>query len=937
MSDTLRRLGEAGQAVWLDFVSREFLQKGGLETLVHEDGLTGVTSNPSIFEKAMGHGTDYDSSLQAFLAKGDAEVVDVYEHLAIEDIRVAADTLRPVYDRLHAKDGYVSLEVSPYLAMDTEKTLVEARRLWKAVERPNLMIKVPGTDAGAPAIKQLIEEGINVNVTLLFSVDAYLKVAEAYIAGLEARAQAGKSVKNIASVASFFVSRIDAKIDKKIDDKLKAGAGADEATLKGLKGKVAIANAKIAYQEYLKLIDGARWKRLAALGAEPQRLLWASTGTKNPDYLDTMYIDGLIGKDTVNTVPPKTLDAFRDHGVVAETITADLDAAKKVLLDAERLGLDLDGITADLVPDGAKQFSDAADALLAAVGAKRIAWLGDKLNNAQFELPESLMKAVEAGLDVARTEAWTRRLWEGDASLWTDKDEADWQGWFAAAEGKQIDAAKIAALSKELKAEGYKHAVLLGMGGSSLGPEVLAKTLGCKGGATLHVLDSTDPAQVAAVRNAVDMKHTLFIVSSKSGSTLEPEILAAYFFEASGKSGKNFIAVTDPGSKLEAIAKKDGYRTVFYGDAKIGGRYSVLSVFGIVPLGVEGHDIKKFFDDTQPMVRACVPSAPPAINPGVYLGIVMGEAVKAGRNKLTVFASPKIASIGAWLEQLLAESTGKEGKGIVPVASEPAAAPELYGNDRLFAYLSVKGDESSDLDAKVDAIAKAGHPVVRISLAGPQLIGQEFFRWEVATAIAGAVIGIDPFDQPDVEASKLKTRALTDEFDKTGKLSEETPLATEGKLAFFADASLKPKGGLNAIVKAHLQRLQPGDYAAVLAYVERNPAHETVLEQMRVSIRDATHNATVGGFGPRFLHSTGQAYKGGPNTGVFLQITADPKQDLAIPGRKITFGAVIAAQARGDLGVLAERHRRYLRIHIGGGDVDAGLEHIARAVAAAFA
>lgn len=934
---TLRKLGEAGQAVWLDFVSREFLGQGGLEKLVREDGLTGVTSNPSIFEKAMGHGSDYDESLQAFLAKADADVVDVYEHLAIEDIRVAADTLRPVYDRLHAKDGYVSLEVSPYLAMDTEKTLVEARRLWKAVDRPNLMIKVPGTDAGAPAIRQLIAEGINVNVTLLFSVDAYLKVAEAYVAGLEARAAAGKSVQGIASVASFFVSRIDVQIDKKIADQLKAGAGANAATLKGLQGKVAIANAKIAYQEYLKLIAGARWQRLAQLGAAPQRLLWASTGTKNPDYPDTIYIDALIGEDTVNTMPPKTMDAFRDHGVVAETITADLDGAKKVLADAQRLGLDLDGVTGSLVPDGAVQFSDAADALLAAVGAKRNTFLGDRLNRATMALPASLKQAVEAGLETARKDGWARRIWEGDASLWTGKDEADWQGWFAAAEGKQIDAAKIAALSKDLKAEGYKYAVLLGMGGSSLGPEVLAKTLGSHGGLRLLVLDSTDPAQVAAVRDAVDLKHTLFIVSSKSGSTLEPEILASYFFEASGKSGKHFIAVTDPGSKLEAAAKKDGYRAVFHGDAKIGGRYSVLSVFGIVPLGVEGHDVDRFFVDTRPMVRACGASAPPQINPGVHLGIVIGEAVKAGRNKLTVFASPKIASIGAWLEQLLAESTGKEGKGIVPVDKEPIAAPAFYDNDRLFAYLCVKGDASAELDAKVDALAEAGHPVVRIVLSDPHLIGQEFFRWEVATAVAGAVIGIDPFDQPDVEASKLKTRALTDAFDRTGKLSDETPMAQDGDLAFFADRSLTADGSLDSIVKAHLQRLAPGDYAAVLAYVERNPEHEAVLARMRVAIRDATHNATVGGFGPRFLHSTGQAYKGGPNTGVFLQITADPKHDLAIPGRKITFGSVIAAQARGDLGVLAERDRRYLRIHIAGGDVDAGLERIARAVAAAFA
>jgi transaldolase/glucose-6-phosphate isomerase len=934
----LGRLAEAGQAIWLDFLSREFLAAGGLDKLVREDSLTGVTSNPSIFEKAMGHGAAYDEQLHAILYQADAEPGDVYERLAVHDIQTAADALRPVYDRLQGKDGYVSLEVSPYLAYDTEGTLAEARRLWQAVDRPNLMIKVPGTPAGVPAIRQLIEDGINVNVTLLFSRQAYREVALAYIEGLEARARAGKPVDRLASVASFFVSRIDTRIDKQIDDASQR-PGADSKSLNALKGKVAIANAKLAYQDYLALVGEDRWKALAQRGAQPQRLLWASTGTKNPAYPPTLYIDELIGPDTVNTMPAGTMDAFRDGGTVTPSLTSDIDAARRVLDDAQRLGLDLDAVTRELVEDGTRQFSDAFDALLGAVGAKRLAYLGDQINGVAYELPGALSEAVERTLDRARADGWARRLWQGDASLWTGQQEDRWVGWLAAGQGRQIDADAIATLARDLQGERYAHAVLLGMGGSSLGPEVLAHTLGEAGqGLALHALDSTSPDEICAVERGIDIARTLFIVSSKSGSTLEPEILNAHFHAAAvaalgaDQAGRHFIAITDPGSKLEAAARQAGYRAIFHGDPAIGGRYSVLSVFGMVPLGVMGHNVASFMDNTQPMVRACGPSSPPAINPGLRLGAILGEAAKAGRDKVTIFASPTVASIGSWLEQLLAESTGKQGKGIVPVDLEPIGAPDVYGQDRIFAYVRCATDDTSQVDAKVQALAAAGHPVIRITLPRATAIGQEFFRWEIATAIAGAVIGIDPFDQPDVEASKVKTRALTDAYEETGKLPPETPIAEDGELAFFGDAALAGDGTVEGVVGAHLARLRPGDYAAVLAYIARNAAHERQLAALRTALRDRRKVATVGGFGPRFLHSTGQAYKGGPNSGVFLQITADPAHDLQVPGRKISFGTVQAAQALGDLQVLAERGRRYLRVHIRGGDVEAGLARLAKAV-----
>jgi transaldolase/glucose-6-phosphate isomerase len=944
MSDTIQnKLGQlagAGQAIWLDFLSREFLDQGGLAKLVQEDSLTGVTSNPSIFEKAIGHGSAYDGAMKAFLDKSDADAGDVYEYLAVRDIQAAADVLKPVYDKLKGKDGYVSLEVSPYLAYDTEGTLAEARRLWRAVNRPNIMIKVPGTAQGVPAIRELIEDGINVNITLLFSRQAYKQVADAYIDGLEARVKAGKDIGMLASVASFFVSRIDARIDKKIDDRIKAGDG-DAQALSALKGKVAIANAKLAYQDYQQFIADDRWKALAARGARPQRLLWASTGTKNPDYPPTLYIDTLIGADTVNTMPAATMDAFRKSGVIAPALTQDVTGAQHVIDETQRLDLRLDDVTAELVDDGTRQFSDAFDALLGAVAAKRIAYLDKRLDSATFELPKPLADAVDKALDQARREGWARRLWQGDASLWTNRQEDRWVGWLAAGQGRQIDAAAIAALAREVAADGYTHAVLLGMGGSSLGPEVLAQTLGKAGkGLSVHALDSTSPDEIGAVEQAIDIARTLFIVSSKSGSTLEPEILDAYFHAATAaavgpdQAGRHFVAVTDPGSKLEAAAGKAGFRAIFHGDPAIGGRYSVLSVFGMVPLGVMGHDVAAFMETTLPMVRACGPSSPPQANPGFHLGAVIGESVKAGRDKLTIFASSSVGSVGAWLEQLLAESTGKQGKGIVPVDLEPIGAPQDYGQDRLFAYLYCEGDDAGELDAKVKALAAAGHPVVRITLPRPEAIGQEFFRWEIATAVAGAIIGIDPFDQPDVEASKIKTRALTDAYEKTGQLVPETAIAQDGDLQFYGDAALKADGTLDGVLRAHLARLGAGDYAAVLAYVARNPAHQKQLVALRKTLRDRRKVATVGGFGPRFLHSTGQTYKGGPNSGVFLQITADPAHDLAIPGRKISFGTVQAAQAIGDLQVLAERGRRYLRVHIHGGKVEDGLARLAKAASA---
>ncbi len=941
MSDRLKALGEAGQAVWLDYLHRRILDDGALGRQVASQGVKGVTSNPAIFEKAIAEGDAYDDRLRTLIAARDTEVIDLYEQLAIADIQAAADQLRPVFDAQGGRDGFVSLEVSPYLATDSDGTLTEARRLWRAVDRPNLMIKVPGTPAGIPVIRLLIGEGINVNVTLLFSIDAYLAVAEAHLAGLEDLRAAGGDVGAVQGVASFFVSRIDGEIDARIDARLGAASAEDRAALMALRGKVAIANAKVAYLHYLEMVAGPRWRALAAAGAAPQRLLWASTGTKDPAYSDVLYVENLIGADTVNTMPPATLAAFADHGVARMSLTEDVAGAHHVLAETQRLGLDLAGVTATLAIDGVAKFAQAFDSLLAAVADKRARILGARLNGLMLAVSGSVAPAYADGLARAAAEGWTRRLWAKDAALWTDGDEAAWLGWLGAGLGVGLDLQALDALRADASSGPYDHALLLGMGGSSLGPEVIAAALGTAPGfPRLLVLDSTDPLQVARTAAMIDPARTLFIVASKSGSTLEPDILHRYFWAlteqrlGAGKAAARFVAITDPGSKLEAIGRRDGFAHILLGDPGIGGRYSVLSIFGLGPAAIMGLDVREIIKTTAVMARACGASAPPAANPGFKLGLLLGAAAEVGRDKVTVIASGRVAGVGAWLEQLIAESTGKQGRGLIPVDGEPVGPVAAYGADRVFAHLRVAGDDNAADDAATAALEAAGHPVIRIDLATPHMVFQEFFRWEVAIAVASAEIGIHPFDQPDVEASKIKARALTDAYERDGAAATAAPALQSGGLSVFTAES--PIGGstfatLEDALRGHFEQVGAGDYVGLLAWLDRDHANEETLRAMRRRLRDRLHVATVVGFGPRFLHSTGQAYKGGPNSGVFLQITAQAALDLAVPGRDLSFGVVEAAQAAGDLAVLVERGRRVLRIDLGG-DVAGGLRRLALAL-----
>jgi transaldolase/glucose-6-phosphate isomerase len=940
----VKQLETHGQAIWLDFLARGFVAKGELKKLIDTDGVKGVTSNPSIFEKAIGSSDEYDAPIDNALRKGDRPIADLFEHVAIEDIQHAADVLRPVYDEFDGNDGFVSLEVSPYLAMDTKGTITEAERLWKHVHRKNLMVKVPATPEGLPAIEHLIGEGISINITLLFSQDVYIEVAKAYIAGLEKYVAKGGDPSHVASVASFFVSRIDTAVDKQLDEKIaRANDPQEKERLAALKGKIAIANAKLAYQEYKELFSGARWEKLAAKGAKPQRLLWASTGTKNKDYSDVLYVEELIGPNTVNTVPPATLDAFRDHGTPRDSLEENVDEARHVLAELDKSGISLDAITEELVNDGVKLFADAADKLYGAVAHKRAVVLGSAIGAQKLGLGDGLKKAVEKSTEEWRGAAKIRKLWHKDKSVWTNDDENKWLGWLDSP--AKADIADYEDYARRVKGQNFSDAVVLGMGGSSLGPEVLAETFARKSGfPKLHVLDSTDPAQVRAMEKAIDLKKTVFIVSSKSGGTTEPNVMKDYFFaqvsKAIGteKAGHRFIAVTDPGSSLEKAAKKQGFARIFHGEPTIGGRYSVLSPFGLVPAATAGIDVKSLIHHTLAMVRSCGADVPPHENPGVQLGLAMGLAGLEGRDKVTIFSSRKIADFGAWAEQLIAESTGKEGKGLIPIDGETLSDVSVYGNDRFFVDISTEGEADAAHDAKLDALEKAGHPVVRIVIKSIEHIGQEFYRFEMATAVAGAVLGINPFNQPDVEAAKVKTRELTAAFEKLGSLPAESPVISTEVADLYTDeanaAALRRAGAdgtLESWLKAHFSRVHADDYVALLGYIERNADHIDALQAARLAVRDQRQVATCAEFGPRFLHSTGQAYKGGPDSGVFLQITADDAKDLPVPGQKASFGVIKAAQARGDFDVLTERGRRALRVHLKGNLAD-GLKTLDHAI-----
>jgi transaldolase/glucose-6-phosphate isomerase len=933
-----------GQSIWFDNIRRGLITSGELEGMVEDDGLAGVTSNPAIFEKAIAGSNDYDEATLELVQEG-TTAKQLYEALAIADIQMAADVLRPVYDTSEGQDGFVSMEVSPYLAHDTSGTLAEARRLHATIARDNVMIKVPATNAGIAAIRELVRDGIHVNATLLFDVGVYEKVARATMQGLRERVERGDEISGIASVASFFVSRIDSLVDQRVCAALDATRDPGvRAKLKSLLGKVAIANATLAYAAWRDLRESDEWRELAARGARAQRVLWASTSTKNPKYPKTLYVESLIAPETVNTMPAETYNAVREldapRALLSEEWERNDAAAQEVMRTLEQVGISMQDVTSQLLEEGVQKFSDAFDKLLAAVENKRQALLQGELTRQTWSLGAAA-DALQANLENWRAAGKVRRLWHGDSNLWSGSDESRWLGWLHVVEGQRDHDEALRHLVRDVQDAGFETIVLLGMGGSSLCPEVMSRTFGpIAGFPELQVLDSTVPAQVRSLDKRVDPARTLFIVSSKSGTTTEPNAFKSYFFarvqDAVGTeaAGAHFIAITDHGTKLHELAKRDRFRHILHGVPEIGGRYSALSNFGMAPAALMGVDVAAFLDSTEIMVQACGSCVPPGVNPGVSLGAILGTLARQGRDKVTIITSPGIQHLGAWLEQLLAESTGKRGLGLVPVECESLGPPDVYGDDRLFIHMRLRDAGSEEQERAIAALEAAGHPIVRIEMQSTLDLGQEFFRWEIATAVAGSILGINAFDQPDVEASKVATRKLTTAYEASGELAEEKPLLREGEMSLFADprnaAALQEAATgttLEALLAAHLDSLRPRDYFAMNAYVEMSEANQRELQAIRHRVRDAKHVATTLGFGPRFLHSTGQLHKGGPNRGVFLQVTSDDVEDVEIPGSASTFGILKRFQAQGDLDVLVQRERRVLRLHLGR-DVELGLKRL---------
>ena len=880
----VQALLDLGQSVWLDYLRRGMLQSGELQRMI-DDGLRGMTSNPTIFEHAIGGSTDYDAALSRVAASSRTER-DIFDLVAVDDVRTAADLFRSVYDASQGADGFVSLEVSPTLARDTAGTIGEARRLWAAVDRPNVMIKVPGTREGWPAIERLLTDGINVNITLLFSLEHYRQVAEAYLRALEARRNARQPIDRVASVASFFVSRVDTEVDRRLD----AIGGASL----GLRGKVAIANAQLAYAWFRELLNGGRWRSLAAAGAKPQRLLWASTGTKDPVYSDVLYVDSLIGADTINTLPPQTLQLFEDHGTVRETLPGDPAAAQRVM---ERLAtaIDFDEVTRVLETEGIEKFAHSFDTLLGVIAAKRKTLVAAAPPRHSAEL-RAFDQAVTLRLAELEQADVPKRIWARDPTVWMpDPDTpeiSDRLGWLGVGEMMAQQVKALAAFVEQLRGE-FDRVLLCGMGGSSLAPEVLWRTFGRRTGyPSLLVLDSTDPRAVAAAAAGAggNVARTLFLVSSKSGTTQETDCLFRYFWDGTGGRGAQFVAITDPDTPLARLAAERGFRRTFLNPKDIGGRYSALSYFGLVPAALIGIDVGLLLHRAHRAAEACAAWVPAGQNPAAWLGAILGEAALAGRNKATFVLSPGIGSFGLWVEQLIAESTGKEGTGILPVVEEPLGPPEVYGRDRVFIALTLAGEGDDATEARLRALTVAGHPVVRLALEDRYDLGQEFFRWEFATAVAGAILRINAFDQPNVAESKQNTRDVL-----AGK-QPPAPPATAAELDAF------------------LAAIRPGDYLAVMAYLPPTPQNDRRLAAARGTLRDRLKVATTVGYGPRFLHSTGQLHKGGPPVGHFLQITERADRDVPIPGVPYTFGQLEAAQAEGDLRALRGRGRPAIRV-----------------------
>ena len=913
--DSLHNLG---QSLWYDNIQRSLLDNGVLKAMIEKGKIKGITSNPSIFHNAIVKTKDYDTALKP-LAWSGLTAEEIFWELAVKDIQDAADLFYSLYTSSGHKNGYVSLEVNPALAKDSRGTTREAKRIWQKVNRPNLMVKIPATREGLPAIRESIAAGINVNVTLIFSIERYKEVINAFLCGLEDRVKKNEPLDSIASVASFFISRVDTKVDGLLAKMLEKGSPSN--LINDLLGKAAIANAKLAYELFKSEFSSERFNKLDKAGAQIQRPLWASTSTKNPKYRDVIYIEELIGVNTVNTVPPATLDAFADHGKAALTIEKDVEECKKDLQSLESMGISMSQVTQELEDEGVKAFSDAFDSLLISVDERRKEQVGG-LSSYSENVKKRLIKLEK--------EKFVERMFAHDPTLWTSDPKGQEEirirmDWTSAPWDSEELLTNLDTLLADCRKAGFTHALLLGMGGSSLAPETLRLINGLTryknaNGLDLRVLDSTNPDEVLLARQSIPINKTLFIVASKSGTTGEINAFFQYFWnevsqECKNEPGLHFMAITDPNTKLENLARDRGFWKIFNANPNVGGRNSALTAFGLVPTALVGMDVREYLQNAQRMAIQCKPENSIHANPGVVLGVILAEAAMRGQDKLTIIADSEWNAIGNWMEQLIAESSGKEGKGIVPIANQPMLPVDQNGIDRIFVYLG-NDPESNDYCKE---LRQNNRLLIALNVNNALDLAGQFYLWEIATAVACSILGVNSFDQPDVQDAKTRTLAGIAAYKQTGKLDLGTPVITFNSGDVYSNQKLdwNKAHNINEVVDLFLSKnLKKGDYVGINAFLPRTPTVETELKQLRLQLLEKYGHAVTLGFGPRFLHSTGQLHKGGPNTGIFIEFTADPITNAEIPNEGLSFGIMSLAQALGDYQALESKGRRLLRIHL---------------------
>lgn len=907
-----KNFSEIGQSIWIDTISREMLLNNSLKNMIEKLGVTGLTSNPTIFEQAIINSKSYDESIKMAVKKTNS-VEEICYFLMIEDIQRACDILAEIYKKTQGTDGYASIEIPPDI--DKKQDIINwATDLYSKISRPNVMIKIPATKEGIEAMEELVKSGINVNMTLIFSPETYEEIAKAYLRAVEFRAQNNMD-PDVFSVASFFVSRIDSVVDKKLEE---LASNTKEIETKSfilsLRGKAAISTAIAAYEKYLKFFFTDNFKNLSEKGFRPQKILWASTSTKNPSYKDTLYADELCLSNSINTLPTQTLYSFLEHGAINKNpIGKRIEESNYLISNLKKLEIDLNDIFSELLRDGILKFKISYKNIIEKLEIKL-----KELSTQTDTLIQIFNLDISAYQKELKEKKFIERLYSKDATLWKEEKEhvkiiKNSLGWLDVVKTMEKNLTEIEEFTnKILKEKKYKYCVLMGMGGSSLAPEVLRSLFEKNSYLKTYVLDSTNPDWIGDVEKNISLKETLFIFSSKSGGTVEPNTQFKYFYskikKLSKKPGEHFIAITDSGTSLEALAKKNSFRKIFINPSDIGGRFSALSYFGLVPASLFGSDIKKLISKGNHAYEQTKSGDPTPL----ALGSFMGLNHNTGRDKLTVILPQKLKRFGLWIEQLIAESTGKEGKGILPVIETEIKEKEYYDKDRMFVVIQFKNFISEEIESKTNSLISQGAPVLKMYIKEPHDIAEQFYFWEIATAVCGYFMKINPFDQPDVASTKELTKKILEK----GNISLKPDYSISGIDIYKANIEIEKLQTIDDLIWTILNEKEEAFYYSICAYLNETEKNDKILSRFSYLLTKATQNASISSYGPRYLHSTGQLFKGGSNKGIFLILTSKSKKDIKILGENYSFEKLCLSQAKGDFLALKEKGRKVIMIFV---------------------